>query len=1090
MLWRRMALAATFFGGSLGGQEPDAALLLADLAARDGPASAEAVRRHPESVAAAVAAILERAHARTVPSAVPHDLNVAERLALTHARIWGDSSLVRGVRAFRGWSPAQRGRKLAADRLRRKGNAALATGGVSAAMPHWRESLRMASSVPDVSGVAAALGNIGAGFYREGELDSARVYLERTRRLAERAGETMIAANAMTTLATLLLDRGHLRPAATLYGEALDLRKRIGDVRGEAADLNNSGLVHQALGDLALARKSFETSLRLSRQFSLTDASGVSQMNLGNLDALAGNYAAAASRYAGALSAYFASGNRLDRADVLHNYGLLELRHGRYSAAADRLTASLVIYDSIGSEIQRMEVRSDLTAALLASGDLRGAVAELRRMESIAGRTAGSSVLRADLALTSAEVAFQFNTLADAAREYARAEALYSGAGDAVGAATAREGRAFLLLVRGDFEPARQIFEGIAELHERVGDRRSAGIARMLASAASRGQHRYPEARLAIDRAVSDFRAVNDRVGEAAALGESADLYRSIQDLGRADSTYRHGLRILGDRAPPVSWRLHAGLGHVLQARGRSADAAAEFRRAVADIENLSGMLTLSERRAAYMEDKWDVYAALALIEGRGGRPGAAFDVSERMRARQALDLLARAPVLRSAQGARPARGREAILRRQIALMRSGIWRRQLDHRSRDDPAVADRDAGAGARLRAAERTHAALLREMDVSDPGYSALAAGETVPWQGVAAQLKASETLIEYLVSDSATLVFVVRAGGVTVRHLPIGRRALAAAIDFARESIKRPDQQRGAPNWRSPLRRLYRDLIAPLEQDGLLAGTRRLIVIPHAELHYLPFAALVSEGPRERFLVEQYELEYAPSASVWVRLRERSGQRRDAGAGLLALAPQSRSLLWSGEEVSMIRDGYGLRAEVLTDGRASEARFRSVAGRYGIIHLATTGVLNRRDPLRSFIDLRPGGGEDGRLEVHEVFSLALNARLIVLSACETALGAGSSSDVPVGDDWVGLTQAFLQAGADNVLGTLWKVDDRATAQLMRAFYSSLRSGRAESTSLAVAQRVAIRQARSAHPFYWSGFVLNGAGGSDLRRADLRL
>src|SRR5436190_529108 len=80
------------------------------------------------------------------------------------------------------------------------------------------------------------------------------------------------------------------------------------------------------------------------------------------------------------------------------------------------------------------------------------------------------------------------------------------------------------------------------------------------------------------------------------------------------------------------------------------------------------------------------------------------------------------------------------------------------------------------------------------------------------------------------------------------------------------------------------------------------------------------------------------------------------------------------------------------------------------------------------------LAGGGGQDGRLEVHEVFGLTLSADLVVLSACQTALGSGALADVPAGDDWVGLSRAFLSAGAAQVVATLWPVEDRATADLM--------------------------------------------------------
>jgi CHAT domain-containing protein len=111
------------------------------------------------------------------------------------------------------------------------------------------------------------------------------------------------------------------------------------------------------------------------------------------------------------------------------------------------------------------------------------------------------------------------------------------------------------------------------------------------------------------------------------------------------------------------------------------------------------------------------------------------------------------------------------------------------------------------------------------------------------------------------------------------------------------------------------------------------------------------------------------------------------------------------------------------------------------------------------------------------VHEVFGSPLNARLLVLSACQTALGSGAIADVPAGDDWVGLVRAFLGAGAQNVIATLWPVEDRSTARLMGQLYQRLHAGTREVSALAGAQREMLGNTGTADPFYWAGFVLVG-------------
>jgi CHAT domain-containing protein len=140
----------------------------------------------------------------------------------------------------------------------------------------------------------------------------------------------------------------------------------------------------------------------------------------------------------------------------------------------------------------------------------------------------------------------------------------------------------------------------------------------------------------------------------------------------------------------------------------------------------------------------------------------------------------------------------------------------------------------------------------------------------------------------------------------------------------------------------------------------------------------------------------------------------------------------------------------------------------------VHLATYGVLNKYNPLFSFLEFAPDDVRDGRLEVHEVFGLDLAADLVVLSACQTGLGSGRWVDVPPGDDWVGLTRAFLHAGAASVVATLWAVEDLATATLMEEFYRHYEIGSDPRHALATAQRTFLAGRAAAHPFYWAGFV----------------
>jgi CHAT domain-containing protein len=320
----------------------------------------------------------------------------------------------------------------------------------------------------------------------------------------------------------------------------------------------------------------------------------------------------------------------------------------------------------------------------------------------------------------------------------------------------------------------------------------------------------------------------------------------------------------------------------------------------------------------------------------------------------------------------------------------------------------------------------------------------------------------------------MAFVVTSDTLAALDLNVGRNELVQLVEFVR-GVFEPMRGPGADSlWRAPLRRLYRHLIAPLEATGVLQGKRRLVLVPHAELHYLPFAALLEDGGKDRFLIQRYELLETPSASVWLALE---AKRSSAATRLLAFAPREEALPGSIREVEAIVRRAGSSGLAVMGEAATEDAFRQQAPNGRVLHLATFGILNKHNPLFSYIELAPGGAHDGRLEVHEIFGLTLRADLVVLSACQTGVGSGSLADIPAGDDWVALNRAFLQAGARRVVATLWSVEDWSTASFMERFYREYSASDDAVHALATAQRDALGVPATSHPFAWAGFVIVG-------------
>jgi len=263
-----------------------------------------------------------------------------------------------------------------------------------------------------------------------------------------------------------------------------------------------------------------------------------------------------------------------------------------------------------------------------------------------------------------------------------------------------------------------------------------------------------------------------------------------------------------------------------------------------------------------------------------------------------------------------------------------------------------------------------------------------------------------------------------------------------------------------------------------ENGWLDGMEHLYLVPHGMLNYLPFALLPIESPGGgTAVIDRFTLAYLPTASTLTIEDTRTRQL----STLLAMAPGRSRLQHTSEEASSVARLFHPHAQVLLGDAATESAFKNTADEYQVLHLATHSYFNKLNPLLSGLQLEPDQANDGLLEVHEILELNLASELVTLSACETGMSSGFFSEIPAGDEFVGMTRAFLQAGSRSVLATLWEVEDRSTVDLMKSFYRNLdvSSGNKDSAdALANAQRAMRASGKYQHPYYWAPFVLVGA------------
>jgi CHAT domain-containing protein/tetratricopeptide (TPR) repeat protein len=259
-------------------------------------------------------------------------------------------------------------------------------------------------------------------------------------------------------------------------------------------------------------------------------------------------------------------------------------------------------------------------------------------------------------------------------------------------------------------------------------------------------------------------------------------------------------------------------------------------------------------------------------------------------------------------------------------------------------------------------------------------------------------------------------------------------------------------------------LYKELIEPA-LPYLTAGT--VCICPDGVLNYLPFEALSKDG---KYFAEEHTVFYAPSTSILKLCMDRN---QNSHQSILALGnpnlqnPAFR-LFNAESEVNMLKEFFP-RADVFTGDAATETAAKEHAGAYDVLHFACHGELNLDDAMLTSLRLAPDAKNDGYLHAGEVFDMNLKASLVVLSACNTGLGELTS-----GNELMGLTRSFLYAGAPAIIASLWTVDDKSTALLMREFYKNW-------TTMNKAE--ALRQAKLAvmkdypNPFYWAAFCLQG-------------
>jgi CHAT domain-containing protein len=501
--------------------------------------------------------------------------------------------------------------------------------------------------------------------------------------------------------------------------------------------------------------------------------------------------------------------------------------------------------------------------------------------------------------------------------------------------------------------------------------------------------------------------------------------------------------------------------GQVARAQGRLDDARRDFLRALEIVEAQRGLLPIEELRTAFLSDKTAIYVdlVLSLLDLPEADPATisdAFAVVERSRSQALLERLLTSVDDLQATGDLAPDVREQVneTRRRLNWLYNQLLGGESGSRGLS-PAISDEIRASEATLQRLEWQSSQWLQQ---AQPVTLAELQASLADDQAALAYFFAGDEVMAFVVSPTQAKIVRNLTTVAALDEAQAQLRFQLGRVEIGAEYLAR-HHARLLEGARNALRRQYDLLIAPLQHHLAEQAAERLLVIPYGSLHLAPFHAF---WDGDRYLLESYEISYASSAGLAVQVRQADNERNYSLAGVALrddAIPQAES------EVRSAASHFD-RSQLYLDEQAGMAGLWEAAQVGDVLHIATHGVFRPDNPFFSALKLA-----DGWIDVRTIYRLPLNARLVVLSACESG-----AVQVQGSDEAIGLVRGFLGAGAETLVVSLWNVHDASAAILMDKFYVQL-TGQAmrPAAALRTVQREAARSNR--HPYYWAPYVVMG-------------
>lgn len=923
------------------------------------------------------------------------------------------------------------------------------------------EALSRLSAAQDPSGQAYVLSQLGAAHR---DLDDPRRALSNyedalalRRRIGDLWGEALIHNN----VGYLYSEMGEQQASITNSELALPIWREVKDNAMEANTRNNIAKAHLDLGNLTTAFQKYEELLEYCKNNQPCSLEPFIRNSLGVIHDTWGEPTEALTEYYRARQLFQQSKNRREEAKVLDNIGMVFAGIGEPSTGLEHFYQALKIRETESENAGEEITRSNIGYAQMLLHNHADALKHLARAQQLSRSSRNQRF--------EAYTLMRIGAVHRAGNEKEKAIAAYKDALEIQKIIEDRRGQAITL-------------DKIAELYS-------------LMDQPGQAINNYQQA-------ISLWSYVGDQQGEALSLYGIAQVQRKLGKLPDARDKIVEAIeKVESLRTRMTSHRLRMSY--------------LESRRDFYELE-------IDVRMSLYNQTKSRTDLELALF------------ASERAHARNLLDVLTESHTdIR--QGVDPEL--LALERTQRALLGEKLSQYQ-DLLSKKHTA-AQRSAAQN-EIQTISRSFDQTQAEIRKRSPRYAALTQPQPLRPAQIQQLLDARTVLLEYTIGEERSYLWAVTRSTIKAYPLPGRAEIEKAINSFRESITAWEPKQTSTNAERlerlTKLRADYekyqqraRDLSnMVLKPAASLITNKRLVIVADGMLHYISFAALPVPTATRRSsaapvpLVTKHEIVYQPSASVLALIREMPHpvtektvavfadpvfEKRDkrvlsaaseSSAGPIppAYSTELRRALRDAGDIGGV-DGPLLlerleyaRGEAdaivatvpfdkymkAVDFEASRTNFLSQnLKQYAVVHIATHAIINGQNPelsgvVFSLVDKR-GNAEDGFLRLNDIYNLNLPIEMVVLSACSTGVGK------PVkGEGLIGLTRGFIHAGAARVVASLWKVDDEATAELMRRFYHyKLKEKMPAAAALRRAQldQMAVRP----DPYYWAGFVLQG-------------